>query len=495
MIRITVTENHKTKTITASAGDILLHVLRDNGIMVQSPCGGRGLCDKCLVQVLPEGRWIKSCQTKCETDLQIEVKPTTGSGLANWVKKDPRKKAIGYGVAVDLGTTTLAIYLVDLEKGAVLDTRTCLNRQGAYGADVISRIKAAGEGHLDKLADLVCDDINQAITFFKERYSIKHISKIYVAGNPTMLHIIARVSPVSMGFSPYTPGFTEKRQYPGNSLHLDASEITLMPSISAFVGGDVTMGMIASRVMDEKAALLIDLGTNGEMVLKTKQKTFATSTATGPAFEGATITMGMGGVEGAINRVEWTKGQLSILTVSGEPKGISGSGLVDLVAILVDAGLIDETGRFDASLNHPLANRFRGDRFYLTDTVFVNQADVREFQLAKSAIASGVLSLALAAQMTIEAIDKVFLAGGFGFYLDLDHLFSVGILPLALKGKIQSLGNASGQGLIDCLLDDDNLELASQIASDVQVIDLASRADFVNLFVENMLFTPGGNQG
>ncbi|NLF48866.1 MAG: DUF4445 domain-containing protein [Acholeplasmataceae bacterium] len=496
MIRVEVIEAGQTRILQANPGDNLLRLLQQNGFFVQSPCGGRGLCNKCLVKLLPEGNFVKCCQTQIETDLQIEVFPTKGRGLANWnERRSVMVREKGMGVAVDLGTTTLAIYLVDLENSRVLSTDTCLNRQVTFGADVISRIKAANEGHLEELAELVCEDINRSIAGFKQMFKLSVIDKLYLAGNPTMLHIIARVSPKSLGVAPYVPEFIEKRQISGNSLHLDASEITLMPSISAFIGGDITMGMVFSELEKETCSLLVDLGTNGEMVLKTPTGFFATSTATGPAFEGATITMGMGGVEGAINRVELIDDELLITTVGGAPRGISGSGLVDLVAILVKIGFIDETGRFDPSVHHPLGKCFQGDRFYLTENVFVNQADIREFQLAKSAIISGVLTLAKVAKVTLEQIETINLAGGFGFYLDLDNLLTVGIFPEAFRGKIRSLGNASGQGLIDCLLDNDKVTLATQYAKESTIIDLASLADFVNLFVEHMWFTPGGDQG
>ncbi|MDD4069067.1 MAG: ASKHA domain-containing protein [Candidatus Izemoplasmatales bacterium] len=489
MNRITVHVSDEIKVISAKTNDNLLQVLRDNKIYISSPCGGRGICNKCLIRLIDENRFEKACQITITKDMDIEIISNQGEGLHNFiVKKSNIKSKNGFGVCVDIGTTTIAIYLVDNNQGYVIMSKSCLNPQSSYGADVISRIDACSQGRLEELSLMVIDVINEAIHEFIDKFSIDKITEAYIAANPVMLHIVAKKSPVTIGYAPYTPLFLNLIHIPGISLGIKAENVTLMPSISSFIGSDITMGIISSNIMNDFCSILIDFGTNGEMVLKHNQKYFAISTATGPAFEGASITMGMGGVTGAINRVQLINEEICLSTVYGEPKGISGSGLIDIVAILLNVGLIDEYGGFNHESRHFLRKYLIEDKFYLTPYIYISQADIRQFQLAKSAIKSGILTLISYAQLEVEQIEKVYIAGGFGFYLDYENAVTSDLIPNDFLSKIIPLGNASGQGLIDCMLEENKIKIASEIVKDVKVIELTNNKIFSDYFIENMIF-------
>ncbi len=467
--------------LSARNNQNLLKLLLENGIYVNSPCGGMSLCNKCLVWWVEKEEFIKACLHLIEEDMTIKVEELSGFGITSIIDDNyDIESRQGYGIALDLGTTTLAFYLLDLTNGNILKSKSLLNKQISFGADVITRIEQCVRDNLDKLHSILIEEINSVIIEFKTEFNIKTISSIVASGNPTMIHILANVNPQSIGFAPYTPVFLDSRTYSGKELGINVEEVLLTPHISAFVGSDIVMGMIASGMLEDKYSLLIDLGTNGEIVLKKANEFFATSTAAGPTFEGANIELGMGGVKGAINKVEFVDSTYKYSTVSGVPLGISGSGLVDLVALLLKNGLIDETGH--------MADSIKNNRFYLTDKIYISQKDIRQFQLAKSAIYSGIETLLEVADILPEVVEHIYLAGGFGFYLNLENTFASGLLPLEFKGKVKSIGNASGAGSISVLLKPDLIELASKIKTKVKTIDLANNPKFTNRFMENILF-------
>ncbi|MFA7076598.1 MAG: ASKHA domain-containing protein [Candidatus Izemoplasmatales bacterium] len=489
MNKIIIHISNEVKVVYAETNDNLLQVLRNNKIYISSPCGGRGVCNKCLVKLINENKYEKACQITISKDMEIEIISNKGEGLHNYTNKSTQgEKKNSYGLCVDIGTTTLAIYLIDSNQLIVRDSKSCLNPQSSYGADVISRISACIQGRLEELQTIIIDVINEAIIDFTNMYSINEIDNVYIAANPIMLHIVAKKSPITLGYAPYTPLFLDLIEVTGESLGIKASRVLLMPSISSFIGSDITMGLISSNIINDSCSILIDFGTNGEMVLKHNKKYFAVSTATGPAFEGANITMGMGGVEGAINRVQIIDEKLCLSTVLGEPKGIAGSGLIDIIGILLNIGLIDEYGAFNYESNHFLKEYLNDEKFYLSENIYITQSDIRQFQLAKSAIKSGILTLFNYAQLEVEEIEKVYIAGGFGFYLDYANAVTTGIIPHNFLGKIIPLGNASGQGLIECMLEEKNILIATTIAKTVQVIELTNNKTFSEYFIENMIF-------
>lgn len=464
-----------------SPGDNLLAVLRRSGANVAADCGGRGTCGKCKVKVISglaadADEYVLACRTKLSADAAVSLPERDGSGLLAF---DPSFNVTGRAMesaaALDIGTTTLACYLVDAANGTVGRSAGALNPQRSFGADVISRIQAASEGALPELHRLIV----QATDTLLDRLTgdSSGVQKLFVTGNTTMLHLFLNVSPESMGVYPYTPTFTQTVTVPGHTLGVRAQSVTVLPSVSAFVGSDVVCGGVAVDILSGNN-LLVDLGTNGEMLLCADGKLYGTSTAAGPALEGAEITCGMGGVDGAVNSVTVTDGRVQY-TVLGDTqaRGLCGSGLIDAVAAMLDEGVIDETGAF-----------VEGDRFTITDDVFVTVQDVRKFQLAKSAIAAGIGILCRRAGIGLDEIDAMYVAGGLGFYVRPESAVRVGLIPGQLAGKMKVVGNAAGKGAVQCLLDERAERYAERIARDAVIVDLSQDADFMNEYMTNMFF-------
>ncbi len=400
-----------------------------------------------------------------------------------------------YGAAVDIGTTTLAAYLVDLTTGEEVAVTSALNPQKAWGDDVITRADHAKAGGLEALQAAVASEIDGMIgrlchTAGVDRSSIAHV---VVAGNTVMMHLFAGVSPEHIAQAPFTPAFTSAMELPaaalGLHLHPNAA-VTMLPCVSGYVGADTVAGLLAAGMNEQfEPSLLIDIGTNGEIALAAAGKLFACSTAAGPAFEGAHIRCGMGGVAGAINTAVVEDG-IRFTTIGGEPaRGICGSGLLDLVAGLLDAGVIDETGRLERN-NAPGWVSFDEEGIVIDSVsgVKLTARDIREVQLAKAAVAAGIDVLLAEAGIGVEDVKTIYLAGGFGSYLDKRSAGRIGLIPLALADKAVAIGNSSGAGAKAVLLSTEAMEEAKRLAKAIRYIELSARQDFQQAFIEKMLF-------
>ena len=372
----------------------------------------------------------------------------------------------------------MAFSLVDLKDGKELAKRSCLNPQGAFGADVLSRIKAASEGARDKLKDCVLKKTAEVLSDLCREAGVCSLKRLTVAGNTTMLHLFIGADADGIGRYPFTPAFTETQRVGGSVLALPCEEVVLLPSASAFIGSDVICG--AHFVgLDKTEGMLLDLGTNGEILLNAGGRIFTTSAAAGPAFEGANIECGTGGVAGAIDRVKAENGKISFTTVGGAPAvGICGSGLTDAVAALLETGGIDESGAM------------KSGRFDLTDGVYLTQKDVREFQLAKSAIAAAVQALLARAGV---AGTKLFVAGGMGFYLDKESVEKTGLLPPALASSFTAAGNTGLGGAKACLVSSAALQACEKLARSAEYVDLSCDEVFMEKYMEYMGF-PGAEE-
>lgn len=487
MYRLVVSHRGKKKIIRADRGDNLLRLLGQHGIYINAACGGNGTCKKC--KILCGGEEVLACQSYVDGDMEITVRDASEDLPQERITAGKSKKG-RYGIALDLGTTTIAASLVFLEEGATVEEITVLNPQSVFGADVISRIQKAGEGFLHDLADIVIAKINEIIKYFKEKYQISIIEKVNLAGNTTMLHILTRTDPSSLGKYPFTPVFLEERCYVGPKIGLEALSVRLLPSIGPFLGADITAGILACNLTrNDKTVLLVDLGTNGEVILKTESGLYGTSTAAGPAFEGARIECGTGGIPGAIAAFRYENDELSFQTIANLPPiGICGSGLLDLIAILVAEKIIDESGCFQKS-SSPLSKYLQDERFYIKQGLYLSQKDVREFQLAKSAIASGIQTLLR--ETGTASPDLIYLAGGFGYYLNKSSALSIGLLPRIPEERIISAGNTCLQGLKMILTGDDDPEKFAGIAQSVSIIELDNNRHFKEYFLENMYFERG----
>jgi len=480
MKKVTIRNQEGEKTFYVSQNCNLLTVLREHGYVMNASCGGNGQCRKCAVIV--NGEIQLSCQTMVIEDMIVELK--------NEVKASKKviidTKASHNHIAIDIGTSTLAGYLVDPDHQQVMATYSLYNPQISYGADVISRINHCSLGKLSILHELIIQAINEIITNLLPNQKPQCL---IISGNTIMLHILMNEDPTAIGRSPYTTTFLSSKEFPGDSLRIKAEKVMLLPSISSFIGADIVAGCLAVHILQEKGnVLLIDLGTNGEMIIKANKKLFGTSTASGPAFEGANIELGLGGVSGAISAVTYEE-SLTIETVSGSPEGICGSGLIDIIAILRKEQLIDETGLLRANQESKLTSQIMGDKFYLTDKVYITQKDIREFQLAKSAIISGIMVLLEKAKITLSSLKRVYIAGGFGFHMNKESAVAAGLLPKELEDKIVVVGNSSGLGSVTVACNQSLIETCNKIAAEVTVVDLNKEPKFNQYFIEQIHFT------
>ena len=435
---------------------------------------------------------MQACMAVPLTDITIacdgggELLDNEVTGPVSAARRPPSRAAI----ALDIGTTTVSARLVDLDTQQILDTISELNDQRVFGADVMSRIGAARNGKTGEIFTLINRQTKRIIDSFQNRWKssgdILPIEKLSVSGNTTMLHFFLNVDPSGMGGLPFTPVFLEERELRGEALSLPVGSVTLLPSIASFIGADITAGLAVLDILGiPDPSFFVDIGTNGEMAIANNGSVFCCSTAAGPAFEGAEISNGMGGVKGAISRVEplaaasGGENALSVSTIGNAPPlGVCGSGLIDAVAVMLKQGIIDETGRMAGD----------GKEFYLAPGISITARDIRQFQLAKSAVLSGVRILCKNAELRPIDIKNVFIAGGFGFFINKHNAMATGILPEEFLNAISICGNLSLQGAVESLYTEGFISRCKETISKCSVVDLATDPSFMDEFAENMLF-------
>ncbi|MGB9814229.1 MAG: ASKHA domain-containing protein [Thermovenabulum sp.] len=416
------------------------------------------------------------------------------------------------GMAFDIGTTTIVGYLMNLNTGQELTHVSSINPQTKYGADVISRIIFASQsaGGLEKLHKEVVMEINSLIEKAVEEagYKSEDVYAITVAGNTTMHHLFLKIQPRYLASAPYVPVVKEKLTVGADDIGIrinPAGKVFLLPNIAGFVGADTVAAALAAE-MDkaEELKLLIDIGTNGEIVLGTKERLYACSTAAGPAFEGAHISCGMRGATGAIDHV--SIGEEYKYTVIGDtlPAGICGSGLLDAVAELLKIGVVDTNGRIlkPDQIRNKLGGKYKdrivtinGILSFLLEKetatgqpVYISQKDIRELQLAKGAIAAGIEVLLKTYGAKVEDIKEVLLAGAFGNYLNPESACRVGLIPPELRGKIKGIGNAAGVGAKLALLSKKEFKRAEMLSQKIKYIELSAVPEFSSFFAKKISF-------
>lgn len=548
-------ENTTVVQIPPTAAGMTLHTyLAEAGIVLAAPCGGRGICGKCRIQVRKgcfySNNWetnpgektllkpdadgyILACQAICHPNgAEIGVPRFLGDGLTtiriekmtpetelaqtqlagslskhSHFAKHPafssKDRCQSDGIALDIGTTTIAAAWVHGETGRIRASASCINPQQAYGADILTRIDAANNGMLSVMQLCVIHAVRALIEKLPiDSETVPNLSLV-VSGNATMLHLFCGVSPAGMGVYPFTPVFTQIRIFPGDALSLPVRSVTLLPSASAFVGSDIAAGMLYCHLgQSNPPTLLLDIGTNGEMVLDTGRlngnRLLATSTAAGPALEGATLSCGMGGVSGAVSRVGIENGRLVYETIGdASARGICGCGLMDLCAYLLDMERIDETGYLDED-PYTLSGIHKTAAGYSAvgpTSVSLTQKDVRALQLAKSAIRAGMEALLDAAGMDVQSFvsadGRVFIAGGLGYYLSPVSAARIGMLPQTMVNKpecVVSVGNSALAGAAAVCADPTAIEHISRLAHICETIELNRSAYFHKGFIEHMLF-------
>ncbi|WP_291583000.1 ASKHA domain-containing protein [Clostridium sp. UBA6640] len=400
------------------------------------------------------------------------------------------------GIALDIGTTGISAYLLDLENGNILNKASTLNPQTTFGGDVISRISFTmqEENGLDKLQEVIIEKINELIEeLIGKKFNRDDIYNLNVAANTTMLHILAGVNPESIAKAPYKATFLDKIDLRPKELNIKINPkgiITLLPSISSYVGADIVAGIVAIDISKYKSVIFIDIGTNGEMVLLKDGKFYSTSTAAGPALEGMNISCGMRAENGAIEKFELDEDfNISYSTIGGtKARGICGSGLLDITSNLIKTGTLEPSGRFSKNLPENIKEKFRDKKFYITEDIYISQKDIRQIQLAKGAIASGITMLLKEVDDSIENIDHAIIAGSFGYHLKEESIRNVGIIPNGFKGDIKFVGNSSVEGAKLSLLNQDKLLEMMEIKDMVEVVDLSSKDYFQKYFIEALNF-------
>ena len=543
-------------SVDLQGDETLLQALRRCGYDIEGPCNGQGICGKCRVRVehpemipeTPHRRLSESdsrekgirlaCQLIPQTDITlhlpddfsvdarilegehlggVDLEPAAvvsakrpfkmqyagedkRAALARW-----RPEYSAKGLAIDIGTTTLVMTLFCLQTGRQLSTASSLNPQTRFGHDVVSRIQMGSTPQgLIELAGVIRKELNKLIseTCKNSNAAPDEILDAVIGGNTTMLELAAAINPEPLGHLPFRVDIKGGDPHAASRFGLDinpAGKIYIPPIVHAFVGSDITAGVLACDCLEkQKPTLFVDIGTNGEMGLNSGDRFLVASTAAGPAFEGMGVSCGIRAVPGAVESAHYNGETIDFKTIDGLPaRGICGSGIIDTVAALLRAGLIDSSGKMkrpaQADEVEPLVAEHlqlidENPVFQIAADVYFTQADIRQIQLAKGAIRTGIDMLLAEAGVAPKNLDEVILAGAFGYHLRPESLATLGLIPEQLSRKVRFAGNTSKTGCAMLLL---NTSLRAYLEKKVQHMEhlpLAGKTSFQELFVENLNF-------
>ncbi len=491
---LTIQYNGKTVTVEAPIGTKVTDAIRTVYPEVALPCGGNGTCGKCVVQVLagdvlpadPAERKVLGeqaladgmrlgCRCIVNGDVTV-VQPSVKKGdvLSESDLPTFAHTETGVGIAVDIGTTTVAMRLYDRTTGAVLAERLGENRQRGYGADVISRITSVAEVGVAVLSDLIADQLEEMAQGCLADAKMDTIAEAVVTGNSTMLHLYEGLDPASLAVVPFDVqsffGCYSRRTLAGAPVYLPRS-------VGAYVGADVVCSILASDMLHQSGAqLLADIGTNGEMALSMDGKLFCCATAAGPAFEGAGLKFGMPAAAGAIRAVELEDGMPKCQIIgNGKATGICGSGILDALRVMMAEEVLEDTGYLD-------------EDYLLADEVSIVPADVRQIQLAKSAICAGVLTLLDAQGLQATDVVRFSLAGGFGSSLNKRSAGAIGLFPEALGDVTDFIGNGALGGAAMLLMNPSLRKETEDFATAAVEISLSASPVFMDAYIDCMSF-------
>ncbi len=531
MARIEIVNDGTVRECAEGAN--LLTELLHAGAFVDNPCNGTGVCGKCRVRIADgdvsevsstEERMLReedlaqgirlSCMTKIYGAIKVELlqkernhKVLTERYVPEFVHD---KHDDGYGVAIDIGTTTVVTALIELKSGREIASASMINAQKHFGLDVLTRITYEyehSEEGIEQLRKAIVESINDMLAQVCRDAGISadEIREIDVAANCTMMHMFLGMDARSIGRSPYKPMFLKAQKRTAREIGLRAGAdgralVYCLPQVSAFIGADIVAGAYVCELEKQKGnVLFIDIGTNGEIVLSQRGRLLCCSCAAGPALEGMNISCGMRAAEGAIEDVKITEHGVELTSIDGkEPVGICGSGILAVLKELIRTGLVRKNGAFIKKENIPEADyrypmiRMNGKKreFLLCETpeLVVTQGDIRQVQLAKGAILSGFLALLNKAGIGMEELDKVMIAGQFGAHLPAESLTGTGILPKEVEDKIVYVGNSSKTGAYMTLMSEQVKTEMEAMAERMEYIELAETENYEKIFTESMPF-------
>ena len=497
---------HRIRIENTAEGTSILQALQARGEYIPAPCGGNGTCGKCRVRfvqdppapsqadrkVLTEAEIADGVRLACRTAavqgavIEIEAGDEKQMDVASGFTLDvasgrvPVQRDIVDGekdteeggtiaAAVDIGTTTIAMSAVDIGSGRILGTSTGINHQRSWGADVISRMEASNQGK----GALLQKSIHADLDLLREELGLAQDARMVISGNSTMEHLLQGLSCETLGVAPYTPVDISLHEY---------ENMTILPGISTFVGADIVSGIVACGIdQSEEICILVDLGTNGEMAIGNRNRIISASTAAGPAFEGGNISCGVAGIPGAVSSVEITDGEARVETIGGlPPVGLCGTGVLETVYELLKEELVDEAGLLD--------DEYFDDGFPVAEGIVFTNKDVREVQLAKSAVRAGLEVLLEEYGADYDQIGKLYIAGGFGQKINLEKAVGIGLLPEELLDRMVPVGNSSLAGAVMAACDPSVLERMRAVGENAEETALAENPLFSDLYMDNMFF-------
>lgn len=501
-------------TVEVEDGDSIMKAATIGGVDIMLPCAGQGRCGKCKVSVTgvtgPDGmeqlkkdEWEAGVRLACVSSIEGDCTVMTSSpieqSISATVEHTPLRDCDfspladkGFGLAIDIGTTTVAATLIDLSDGTEVRTYSDYNNQVLYGEDVLSRMEFAAEGGTERLRGLVLKTINGMVANMKEAYNGKMVMAATVAANTVMGHLFLGVDPSPLRNPPFMPLVNHNR-INGSESGMDINpkaEVMVLPCLSSYVGGDVIADVLHSGMQsDPRLTLLIDVGTNGEVVLGNEEFLIACSSSAGPAFEGGEVECGTRACPGAVETVTIENGDFRFRTVGdAEPIGFCGSGLIDLVAQLFRSGRLDKNGRF--ADDQDVTDDGDSRRLSLPcGGLSISESEVQSIMRTKAAIFAASRTLLKNLGMDFKDLDRVLIAGGFGRHIDLDNAISIGLLPDLPKGRFEFIGNAALAGAKSALLCDSMRREMTDLPPRMTYLDLSNDASFFDEY-SSALFLP-----
>jgi len=545
------------KVIDIQAEETVMQALRRGGYEIEGPCNGQGICGKCRIRVenpaevpqTPHRRISEAeaheqgirlaCRLIPEADItvhlpddfSVDARILEGEHLAGielipaavvvakndayWMQYAGENAEVFLqkwdakfspkGLAIDVGTTTLVVTLFCLGTGKELATASSINPQTKFGHDVVSRIqKGSTQEGLAELAAVVRQELNRLIqsACLKSNAVVDEVLDVVIGGNTTMLTLAAAINPKSLGRLPFTVEVKGGATYAAKDFGLDinpAGRVYVPPIVHAFIGSDITAGVLACDCLErKKPSLFVDVGTNGEMGINNDGRYIVASTAAGPAFEGMGVSSGVRAVPGAVEAAHFDGETIDIKTIDAQPaRGICGSGIIDMMAALLKSGVVNPSGRMktpnlkeDVQVAVAEHLQLSEDQpvFKIADGVFFTQADIRQIQLAKGAIRTGIDMLMSEANVTAEDLEEIILAGAFGYHLRPDSLAAIGLIPEQLSRKVRFAGNTSKTGCAMMLINASLREYLENQTQRVEHLPLAENIRFQELFIENLNF-------